>query len=667
MSQNHEKIILLSAIALIMLIGLANLHHQHSLNAINDEFAYWANAAQMAGKDWTALLSTSSFYSYGYSFLLVPMFWLGFTATLMYRIALVFNVILLILSFLLTVWLARKLFGDKTDRRFLIFLSFIITLYPYNIYQMHLAWTELFLTFLFWAIAALFYRIFCAKKPQVLDLTLLSMASVYIYTVHNRALGVTLAVFFLLLFLYLKSIREKNAQHRFLFALIFIIVLFIGASIFRQYTIVNWYLPETNTIIHLNDYSGQAHKITRLATFQGVVNLSLSLAGKIFYQATTTFLLALLPIISFISMIFTWIFTSMVGWFKGKLKFPLMQVKQADSRKNREKWDTKKWLFFFCTLTYLLEIGITAIYKSGSLSNLRIADILYGRYPEFAIGPVLLFGFAIVLKMHPLLGTISAIPPRKERFAFSKLIIATVSTYLILAVPVAYQLINAGIKFLNPLSGVRYFFKNQDSMISATLHMTLTALLGFTLFSGCIWLVQKGLPEKLLAKISNQSFIAKNILGNLKIVALTLIGIYWLGYGYNVAKDYLVVEKAADYECVAAIDEALKEFDDAAKIYYVTDFADPSYRYLKILQSLQPDRMIRLISLEEALSAFASKDYEASKEASSLAKPPTENDIIMSGINLEIMNELLNETEIFVFSNGLAIYAPIRPSSPTFR
>ena len=41
-----------------------------------DEFSYWAYAAEAAGCDWSEVISLGSFYSYGYSILLLPIFML---------------------------------------------------------------------------------------------------------------------------------------------------------------------------------------------------------------------------------------------------------------------------------------------------------------------------------------------------------------------------------------------------------------------------------------------------------------------------------------------------------------------------------------------------------------------------------------------------------------
>lgn len=39
-----------------------------------DEFAYWAYAAGMSGYDWSDITSLGSYYSYGYSLVLFPVF-----------------------------------------------------------------------------------------------------------------------------------------------------------------------------------------------------------------------------------------------------------------------------------------------------------------------------------------------------------------------------------------------------------------------------------------------------------------------------------------------------------------------------------------------------------------------------------------------------------------
>lgn len=84
-----------------------------------DEFSYWAYAAAASGYDWSEVISLGSFYSYGYSILLFPVFLLCKNPVTAYRTAVALNFILLGLSYLLLVRIqqaAGPFFAESAER-----------------------------------------------------------------------------------------------------------------------------------------------------------------------------------------------------------------------------------------------------------------------------------------------------------------------------------------------------------------------------------------------------------------------------------------------------------------------------------------------------------------------------------------------------------------------
>jgi len=607
--KNHTTYILFFGSLLIMFIGLYDVLKMYCLTIINDEFGYWANAAHMAGKDWSSLLSTSSFYSYGYSFLLVPLYRLGVSAEVMYQLAIVINVLLMVFSFLLTAWLGMRLF-DKIDKRIISFVSLVVTLYLNNIFQMKVAWTETVLYFTFWAIAVLLYRVIepmlyangqmTVIKPKIVDLSLFAVAAVYIYTVHNRAIGVTIAAIFVIFLFYVMSLFNKKPQHRLLIAMAIMFILIVLASLFRQYIIDNWYsalrigneaeIGNINTDI--NDFSGQANKFKRLTTLRGITDLALSFAGKLYYQATASFLLIFLPLVSALGLVVSSIF----------------------KRKSTAKWTVTNWVLLFCSCAYVLEIGVASFYKSARIENLRALDVLYGRYPEFAIGPMLLFGFAMLLS-------------NKE---YLKEIIIGAVTYFITAILVAYQLNNVDAMFvnLNNLTSAYHYFNGQDSVSVIVLKMTLVGLAGFLLAEGCA----------AFAKMQDGNK-QKNIL---VIFAITIISLYWCFLGISSTHKWVAGNDERGRSAMGDIHELVKELDPQTEIYYFGIPGDRFHNHVKILQSMNPDRTFRVISFEEAMERRA---YEGSY-------------VYMSGID-NARVRAFSEVADRVYSNRfLALYLP---------
>ncbi|MCL2718591.1 MAG: hypothetical protein FWE14_07395 [Lachnospiraceae bacterium] len=620
-----ESIMLSAGVIIILAIGLYNINVHYCLTIINDEFAYWANAAQMAGKDWTALMSTSSFYSYGYSLLLVPLFWLNISMITVYRLAIIMNALLLAGSFLLTYWLARQLFGhngksnhnmNRIDNRLLVFVSLIVTLYTSNIFQMAVAWTEIALYFTFWAAAVLVYRVVLpvisdkeGQKPKIYDALLLAVAAVYIYTIHNRALGVTVTVFALILFIYIKSLIEKKAQHILLICLVAMIGLFYLASVFRQFTIENWYeataldnIAAVSRSISINDYSGQVSKIRRLVTMQGIVNLLLSLSGKVYYQATASFLLIFLPIFSIIGL---------------TVKDMLMWIK----RKPFKKWDIGNWVILFCSLSFVMEVGISALYKSGAVERLRAVDVLYGRYSEFAAGPLLLFAIAMLILKKNLLKEVAA-------GAF---------VYLLCAVSVGYQLQNVSRMFLNINNATAvfpYFSMHQDPLI-ITLIMTVAGFGGFVLVAGCAMMIVIQPSKK--GKNNKADKVQKIII----FTAVSIIGLFWCISGMSMANSWVTRNGEGARSSMRGIMTAMSEMPEDTVMYYVDTPGDMLLNYIKIYQSLDPGREIHFIVLDEALNNNRQG-----------------NNVFITGIHKETIESLGSEMEGVMLTGGLALFAP---------
>lgn len=79
---------------LALLVFIINIRHLGSIEfftVLDDEFGYWGNAAYLAGLDWSGVISEIPYYSYGYSLLLVPLFFIFDNPIHMYKAAIILN------------------------------------------------------------------------------------------------------------------------------------------------------------------------------------------------------------------------------------------------------------------------------------------------------------------------------------------------------------------------------------------------------------------------------------------------------------------------------------------------------------------------------------------------------------------------------------------------
>ena len=64
----------MTAIVILFCFWLFGIDSTYGFSIFPDEFAYWSYAAQAAGYDWSDIMSLSSYFSYGYGYVLFPVF-----------------------------------------------------------------------------------------------------------------------------------------------------------------------------------------------------------------------------------------------------------------------------------------------------------------------------------------------------------------------------------------------------------------------------------------------------------------------------------------------------------------------------------------------------------------------------------------------------------------
>lgn len=359
-----EKIILVSIIIVIFMINIININKLGVFSILYDEFGYWSNAAYLAGYDWSNATSYISYYSYGYSILLLPLFWIFDNPIYMYRTAIVINAILVSVNYFICYDISKKL-AKNVDKYILMCISFVVSMYPSYIIQTNVAWSEILLVTIFWLITWFFVDL--NNKSALSKFVLLGFLSIYIYIVHQRAIGICMSSIIVILLMKLFK-RINNKQ--FLAFISIILVMSFAHSFIKNDIQINNYLS-SDTIAN-NDFAGQIDKIKKIFTFNGLINLINILLGQIFYIGTTSFLLCYVGIYEILNKI--------------KNFFALSKQKSIQVIYN----DGNIFLFVFLIIASFSTLIISAIFMSNPS---RIDQIIYGRYTETIIGPLILIGF----------------------------------------------------------------------------------------------------------------------------------------------------------------------------------------------------------------------------------------------------------------------------------
>ena len=376
----QERGLLLLTTLFVLLIFAAGLWSvgRQTMIFTPDDFGYWGMAAQWAGYDWSDSLASSNYYSFGYSIVLFPLYllsYLGVGTTALYRLALIINACFLVLSFFLTVHVGRRLL-PQLNKYFLLTISFATTLYVSNVWHAATTLAETYLYLMYWCLVVCMLRLLERFSSTRLILLLLVTANLFI--IHMRSLGVVIAVIITLLLYFLLCV--KNISYKKLLLFLGIAILITIAVVFSVNMVTNHiYQGNTGT----NTFAAQVRTLRRMLSFAGIIDFILSYMGKLFYVGASSFLLVFLSL------------TMMASQVLGELG--------ANIRKKSSGLSNQGLFGIFLLLSFLSTVAVSAAFKiffatSGRTST-NADTILYGRYTEFVIGPLLLLGFAMLVNI----------------------------------------------------------------------------------------------------------------------------------------------------------------------------------------------------------------------------------------------------------------------------
>lgn len=331
--------------------------HIWGMSMYPDEFGYWSTAAKMAGWDWSQISSLGSYYSFGYSIILYPILKIAHDSITAYRLAVLFNAILMCIASFLLQKMGGKLFPQR-NRLYQIFISGICVLYPSWIFYMQTTMTEAILSFMVILVGYLFLNLL--EKPKGTNALLLSLAVGYTYTLHMRTVGLVIACVLAVL---IWGILEKKIRKNTVIIVLCLAVVLVFAYFGKE--AVQEIIYTTSEALDVNDYGGQISKVKVLFSLEGIRNVILLTAGKVIYLGLAS------------GGLFLWGL-----WWSVKTTLQLLQ-----EVKRKQSPASKQILALYFTLLFLGTLGINCIYTIRSIS---LDNLLYGRYIEF-IAPLYVF------------------------------------------------------------------------------------------------------------------------------------------------------------------------------------------------------------------------------------------------------------------------------------
>ncbi len=529
----HYKLLISICCLLLFCLSICNIANLSQIFVLHDEFGYWYNAANMAGYDWTGINGISSYYSYGYSLFLVPLFHIFHSSAAMFKAAIVLNGLLLTGSYLLACRCSFYLFRE-IRREVLCIFCFLISCYGGFLFSVNITWGEPLLVFLFWLIILTFIKF--SQKRSFLYLCILVLEGIFLYAIHQRTLGVVCAMIIAgILLLKNSPIPWKSMLLLFVIAVCMIGLVFLFKTSLVS-SIWNSYI-DTGTGV-ANNYSDQVRKVFFLFTspkfFIAVVK---GFFAKFFYLCCASGLLILWGVFL--------IFHKLKNF---RNEPPIYLI-----------------IGIFCILSVIFMEGISALFFNR---NTRLDTVIYGRYAEFTIGPLMLFGLCFLYQKK---GTL-------------KSLILGISIYLALSLPAIDLLFHgSGNMYLSSVVGNIFYDLSSDRMNTGYL-IVIPLLIGIFIY--------------LLFQYKRKSLYA---LAMVPLLCLWFYSVYYtLKVDVNPSQS-----QAAGYERFC---KDIEELGEDIPVYYVyREEYGNNNSLIERVQFVLYDRRIQLIFPEEV--ADLSGDY----------------------------------------------------------
>lgn len=340
------------------------LRSTYGFSILPDEFAYWAYAADAAGCDWSEVLSLGPYFSFGYSFLLYPLFLLCRDAVMAYRAAVGMNYLFLFITCFLLVRMGKKLIPDR-EMPVPLFAALAVFV-PWNLVYAGTTMTETLLVLLYVAAGSLMLDYL--ERNRMSTLIWLQLSLTWLYLVHMRTVGIWLSAVVILTVHIL--LRGEKRWHLPVLAGV-TAMLFVCTLLMKHYAISQVYIGSDPALLAESDYGGQMENLRYICTKDGFYDLIVTLIGGIAYLGLASFGL------------FYWGICGL-GRHAAKL---FCRIRKRESAAALEEMSC------FLLMGTAAQIVIASVYL---LQRGEIADYTYGRYSEYTLPLVLVMGFSVL-------------------------------------------------------------------------------------------------------------------------------------------------------------------------------------------------------------------------------------------------------------------------------
>lgn len=524
------------AVMIILVLGIYCWKEMDIIAVFGDEFGYWGNAAILAGYNWKPLMEKTAYYSIGYSLLILPLFLIKNYA-MKYHLAIILNIILTIGCYFCAKYITVRIFKEENKLRQAC--SSLISVLTVNvIVQMRIAWDEILICFLMWFSICLMINIH--ESYRIYKLVAISLVLIYMVMTHQRTLPIVLLFISIMLAKYKSIVNWKKS----IFFLVMFLILYIGYKYIKSFQIASIYSNSASS--NLNNYTISSNflKGYLYELFTNCKAIIISLWAKfVIYNISTGF---------------TFLLTSIIA------------VKSFFTKTGEEscKYNVIRYIW----LSGVIMLCLTAVQASGSG---RADLIVYTRYFDFTIGPMILIGINYL--------------GRKKDYCKAYVLLSLV--FCLLSVGKIYDLIYAAEDNFNYIcspimaGNILWFDKFMESInIVTALTIKIILLVGIFIF-----LYIKKRSNKVIIIVTTSIMILNTLLANHTSDAIN-------GWREFYREDMILLTENID--------------KSNTEIYFMID--EDNLNYLNLMKELQYvlcDKTITTINEDELLDVLSDECY----------------------------------------------------------
>lgn len=233
--ENRWRIKIIGCMLLSFLIYLILIMQEYPLHTSSDELGTISGPAYLAGRDWSGVMEGVGYYGAGYHILFFWIFMLTKNPVIIYRLILLFGVLLRVLIIPLVFYIGNRYINIKNGNLNLITAFLCSFAYTTRIGSIS---NEYIIEILVWVILLFICKLIefhGNKKKQNVYAFLLSAVLMYGLTIHTRALTLVIATG--LTFLFLRIIFKKKFIGKWHVGVA--VILYIGARISIKFIQIN--------------------------------------------------------------------------------------------------------------------------------------------------------------------------------------------------------------------------------------------------------------------------------------------------------------------------------------------------------------------------------------------------------------------------------------------